>query len=119
MSATFTVNGVVNTASANMSSQTLTPSTSITWDLSQGQISTITLTMNSTITAVNNMKIGTYILHVYQDSTGSRTLTWPSSIFKWTASVTPPLTSAAGSHDVYTFVSDGSKMYGSFIPDVR
>jgi len=118
INATLVVNGTVSTAKANIQSQTLSDGATISWDTSLGQIATVTLAGNRTVAAPTNLKIGTYLLHVYQDATGGRTLTW-NSVFKWTAAVAPPLTSAANAHDVFTFVSDGTNLYGSFIPDVR
>lgn len=64
------------------------------------------------------MRIGTYILHVIQDGAGSRTLTW-NSVFKWPAGVAPTLTTTASRRDMFSFVSDGTNMYGSMLPDVR
>ena len=118
INATLVVNGTVSTAKANIQSQTLTDGATISWDTSLGQIATVTLAGNRTVAAPTNLKIGTYLLHIYQDATGGRTLTW-NSVFKWTAAVAPPLSSSANAHDVFTFVSDGTNLYGSFIPDVR
>jgi hypothetical protein len=111
-------NGVVSTATANIKSQNLSDAATVTWDTSAGQIATVTLGGNRTIAAPTNLKVGTYILHIYQDGTGGRTATW-NAIFKWTAGVAPPLSTAAGAHDVFSFVSDGTYLYGSFMPDVR
>ena len=63
-------------------------------------------------------KVGTYILRVYQDGTGSRTLTW-NAAFKWTAQTAPVLTTTANAMDVITFFSDGNLLYGSYLPDMR
>ena len=116
--ATLDVVGTVSVAKANVLSQTLTDGSTINWDTSSGQVATVTLGGNRTVAAPTNLKVGTYILHVIQDTTGSRTLTW-NSVFKWTAGVAPPLTTTANARDVFSFVSDGTNLYGSFIPDVR
>ena len=118
VSGNSTFNGTVSTATANIKSQNLSDAATVTWDTSAGQIATVTLGGNRTIGAPSNLKIGTYILHIYQDGTGGRTATW-NAIFKWTAGVAPPLSTAAGAHDVFSFVSDGTYLYGSFMPDVR
>jgi hypothetical protein len=102
----------------NIANQTLTDAATITWDLSLGQIATVTLGGNRTIAAPTNMKVGSYVLHVLQDGSGSRTLTW-NSVFKWPAGVAPVLTTTASRRDVFSFVCDGTNMYGSFLPDVR
>ena len=115
---TFSVQGTVDTASANIRSQTLTDGATINWDASQGQIATITLGGNRTLANASNIRVGTYILHVIQDGSGNRTLNFGSQ-YKWPAGVAPPTSSSPNARDVLMFVSDGSLMYGSFIPDVR
>jgi len=114
----FTVYNSYNTAYANASNQTLTDAATINWDLFLGQVATVTLGGNRTMAAPTNMRIGTYILHVIQDGAGSRTLTW-NSVFKWPAGVAPTLTTTASRRDMFSFVSDGTNMYGSMLPDVR
>lgn len=110
--------GAVSIAKANVQNQTLTDGATITWDTSLGQIATVTLANNRTMANATNMRVGTYILKVVQDGTGGRTLTWNTG-WKWTAAVAPTLTTAANSVDIFTFYSDGTLMYGSFLPDVR
>jgi hypothetical protein len=118
VSGNTTLSGTINVAGANILQQTLADGATVNWNVALGQIATVTLGGNRTMAAPTNLKVGTYILHVYQDGTGSRTLTW-NSVFKWTAASAPPLTSAINSHDVFSFVSDGTYLYGSFMPDVR
>ena len=117
-SSTMNVAGRVSIASANVLSQTLTDAATINWDTSSGQVATVTLTNNRTMAAPTNLRVGTYILHVIQDGTGGRTLTW-NSVFKWTAGVAPTLTTAANRRDIFSFICDGTNLYGSFLPDVR
>ena len=112
-----TINGTT-TDRSNALSQTLTDGATINWDTSLGRVATVTLGGNRTVAAPTNLRVGTYILYVIQDATGSRTLTW-NSAFKWTAAIAPPLTTTANARDVFSFVSDGTNLYGSFIPDVR
>lgn len=115
---TVTVTGTVDTASANVKHQTISfNGAGMTWDTSLGQVATVTLTGNAQLDA-SNLKVGNYILHVIQDATGSRNLTYTSK-FKWTAGVAPICSSAPASRDVFSFTSDGTNMYGAMIPDVR
>jgi hypothetical protein len=114
-SPTFT--GTVTT-NANVSNQTLTDGATINWDVSTGAVATVTLGGNRTFAAPTNLKVGTYLLHVIQDGTGSRTITW-NGVFKWPAAVAPTLTTTANRRDIISFVSDGTNLYGSFLPDVR
>jgi hypothetical protein len=115
---TLDVSGTVSIAKANVLSQTLSDAATISWDTSLGQVATVTLGGNRTMAAPTNIKIGTYILHVIQDGSGNRTLSW-NSVFKWPAGVAPTLTTTASRRDLFSFVCDGTNLYGSFLPDVR
>ena len=97
---------------------TLTDQTTIAWNISQYQIATVTLGGSRAIGNPTGKLIGTYILHVYQDATGGRTLTW-NTAFKWPSGVTPVLSTAAGAHDVFSFICDGTNLYGSYMYDVK
>jgi hypothetical protein len=113
-----TFSGTIDAAGADIKNQTLTDGVTISWNAASGQIATVTLGGNRTMAAPTNLKVGTYILHVYQDATGSRTITW-NSVFKWVGGVTPTLTTTANAHDVMSFISDGTNLYGSYLPDVK
>jgi len=110
--------GTVSVAAANVLSQTLTDGSTINWNTALGQVATVTLGGNRTMAAPTNLKIGNYILHVIQDSPGSRTISW-NSVFKWTAGVAPELTTTAGARDIVMFISDGTNLYGSYLMDVK
>lgn len=114
---TITFSGVVN-QSGNTASQTLTDAATINWNIALGQIATVTLAGNRTVAAPTNLTVGTYILHIIQDATGSRTLTW-NAVFKWALATAPVLTTTAARHDIISFICDGTNLYGSFLPDVR
>jgi hypothetical protein len=106
------------TDNSNARSQTLTDGATISWDTSLGRVATVTLGGNRTMAAPTNLKVGTYILHVIQDGTGSRTIAW-NAVFKWVGAVAPVLSTTAARRDILSFVSDGTNLYGSFLPDVR
>jgi len=114
----FYVTGTVSDAGANVLSQTLTDGASIAWNASLGRIATVTLGGARELSNATNLRIGTYILHVLQNTSGNSTLTF-SNQYKFTANIQPSLTSNANSRDVFSFVSDGTNMYGVMIPDVR
>jgi hypothetical protein len=109
------------TFNANVASQTLSDiSGTISWNTSLGTIATVTLTAaGRTMAAPTNLKVGTYVLHVIQDGTGSRTITTWNGVFKWPAAIAPTLTTTANRRDIISFVCDGTNLYGSFLPDVR
>jgi hypothetical protein len=108
----------VQTELIDYSTQTLVDASTINWNTANGIIATVTLGGNRTMAAPTNLRVGTYILHVIQDGSGSRTLTW-NSVFKWTAATAPTLTTTAGRRDIFSFICDGTNLYGSFLPDVR
>ena len=112
-----TLNGTTVDKS-NALSQTLTDGATINWDVALGRVATVTLGGNRTMAKPTNLKVGTYILRVYQDGSGSRTLTW-NAAFKWTAQTAPVLTTTGNAMDVITFFSDGNLLYGSYLPDMR
>jgi hypothetical protein len=114
----FYVTGTVSDAKANVLSQTLTDGASIAWDASLGRIATVTLGGARALSNATNLRVGTYILHVLQNTSGNSTLTF-SNQYKFTANIQPSITANANSRDVFSFVSDGTNMYGVMIPDVR
>ena len=106
------------TDNSNALSQTLTDAATILWDVASGRVATVTIGASRNVGAPSNLKIGTYILSVIQGGTGSYTLTW-NAVFKWTGAVAPVLSTAVGRRDLFTFYSDGTNLYGSYLPDVR
>jgi hypothetical protein len=119
VSGNTTLNGTTIDKS-NSLSQTLSDGATINWDVALGRVATLTLgAAGRTMAAPTNLKVGTYILRVYQDGTGSRTITTWNSVFKWTAAVAPVLSTGANKLDIITFFSDGTNLYGSYLPDMR
>ena len=115
------VSGSFSVAKANVLNQTLTYGANAftNWDASLGQVATVTLTgSNTTLNTATNLRVGTYILHVIQDATGNRLITFGSG-YKFTGAFSPPLTSNANARDIFSFISDGTNMYGVMVPDVR
>lgn len=95
----------------NGKTTTLTDAASIAWDLSAGNIATVTLGGNRTLANPTQLAVGTYVLKVIQDGTGSRTLAYGNN-FKWPSATAPTLSTAASAVDILTFICDGSSMYG-------
>jgi hypothetical protein len=85
------------TEDAGNSSTALT----INWD--NGNTQLVTLTGNCTFTLSNPKDGFRYLLVLKQDGTGSRTVTWPSSV-KWQGGTAPTLSTTAGKVDVVTLV---------------
>ena len=99
------------TRTHNFDATTLTSGTSIAWDLSQNQVARLSLATNGTIADPSNKADGaTYILIVTQ-STGTNTLAWNAN-FKWPGGTAPTLTGGSGKTDIFTFVSNGTSLFG-------
>lgn len=94
--------------------QSLTYAATITWNPALGSASSVVMTGNPTIANPINLIVGTYVLVLQQDATGSRTVTWGTA-FKFPGGVKPVLSTAANAIDILTFFSDGTGMYGSYL----
>jgi len=89
-----------------------TSTAAYTIDLLNGTIQIITLSANCTFT-FPTVTIGkSFTILLKQDSSGSRTVTWPATV-KWPNSTSPTITSTASKLDKYVFISDGTYWYGS------
>jgi len=85
-----------------------------TIDLSQGTLQFLTLTGSCTYTFPTAIAGRSFTIVQKQDSTGGRSVTWPSSV-KWPSSSTPKITSTANKADMFSFTSDGTNWYGRVI----
>lgn len=91
----------VDTLAAAQALQTLTDGATITWDLSIGFNAKVTIAAVGRTLAVTNPKEGYwYTLLIYQDATGSRTITTYPASFNWGTAGAPTLTTTASKHDV-------------------
>ncbi|NJO65228.1 MAG: hypothetical protein HC836_46135 [Richelia sp. RM2_1_2] len=81
--------------------------------MNNGNVATVTLGGNRTLSNPTNMKNGgSYTIIVKQDSAGSRTLGYGSA-YKWAGAAVPVLSTAINAVDILCFVSDGTNMYGT------
>ena len=95
----------------NFNATTLTSGTSIPWNLAENQVARLSLATNGTMADPSNKTDGaTYILVVTQ-STGTNTLAWDAN-YKWPGGTTPTLTGGSGKTDIFTFVSNGTSLFG-------
>ena len=108
-----TIDGVTLRDAITVESSANNSSTNFAIDLANGTVQVITLTGNwvpstgwPTATAGQGFR-----LIVKQDGTGSRTITWPSSV-KWPASTAPTITATASKADIFDFESDGTNWFG-------
>lgn len=79
-----------------------------------GNVFTKTLAANTTFT-FSNMTPGQTIIMRLTNTVSNYTVTWPGAVL-WTGG-TPPTMTVGAKSDVYTFVYDGSTIYGSYVQD--
>ena len=115
---TADANGVVKFDNAIIEESTaLTSGTSVTLNIRDGSVYTITLAHNiGTFTWSNPAGSGyasSFTLKVTQDGTGSRTISWPASV-DWAGGTAPTLSTGANDVDVFVFftVDGGTTYYG-------
>jgi hypothetical protein len=86
---------------------TITDAANIAWDVNAAQKGKVTLGGNRTMNAVSNAVEGaTYTLWVFQDGTGSRTISWTTTgagSFDFGAAGAPTLTTTASKADLLSF----------------
>lgn len=94
--------------------QTATDGATVTFDLSAGQIQQVTLGGNRTLAISNEQAGQVFVLRLIQDGTGSRTVTWFSTI-KWAGGSAPTLTTTAAKTDVLGFICTAADTYDGFV----
>lgn len=90
--------------------------TAITLNLANGNVQKLTLTGNCTITLTSPSSgaMRSLTLLVFQDATGTRTITWPGTV-KWGNAGAPTLTTTASKMDMISLftVDGGTNWYGA------
>ncbi|HSW92174.1 MAG TPA: hypothetical protein VLG09_06020, partial [Candidatus Saccharimonadales bacterium] len=94
-------------------------STAITLNLANGNVQKLTLTGNCTVTLTSPASgaMRSLTLLIFQDATGSRTITWPGTV-KWGNAGAPTLTTTASKMDMVSLftIDGGTNWYGSLGP---
>lgn len=86
-----------------------------TLDLSTGNVHHITMPAGNITIAISNGNAGQcYIVRILQDATGSRTVTWFTTI-KWAGGSPPTLTTTASKADTMGFEVTGTNTYDGFV----
>jgi hypothetical protein len=86
-----------------------------TLDVSQASIHKITMPAGNITIAISNETNGQcFIIEITQDGTGSRTVTWFSTI-KWAGGSAPTLTTTANKRDTFGFRVTGTDTYDGFV----
>lgn len=93
---------------------TATDGATVTFNLANGNRQKVTLGGNRTL-AISNASVGqAFIIDLIQDGTGSRTVTWFSTI-KWAGGSAPTLTTTASKIDTFGFLCTSSGNYQGYI----
>lgn len=86
-----------------------------TLDVSQAATHHITMPAGNITIAISNETVGQYfIIEILQDGTGSRTVTWFTTI-KWAGGAAPTLTTTASKRDTFGFRVTGADTYDGFV----
>src|SRR3990167_1218017 len=103
-----TINGSVQGVTAD------TDGSTITFDMTSANVHTVTLAGNR-ILAVSNVTAGQwFVIRLLQDGTGSRTVTWFSTI-TWAGAAAPTLTTTASRADLFAFFAKTATTFDGFI----
>ena len=95
----------------NYAFTTLTDAATITWNMATSNNAKVTLGGNRTLSISNAITGKSYTIYVYQDATGSRTLTLPANSkvpIGFGSGTTINLTSTPSAYDVITVQYDGT-----------
>ena len=110
--ATNITTGTLANARLGVSNSTLTYGASVTWTADYLKVATLPLTGACSLTIAGLSAGGTYNLIIKQDATGSRIVTWVTTV-KWSAGAAPILSTAANSIDILSFIYDGTTLFGT------
>lgn len=93
---------------------TETDQATITFNMDESNLHTVTLAGNRTL-AVSNVDVGQrFIIRLKQDATGSRTVTWFSTI-NWPGALVPSLSTTGNKTDVFSFICTATNVYDGFV----
>ena len=111
-----TISGaVLNDGFVEQMAAAVATTASTTVSLAGGSTKRYTLAVNTTFVFPTGMAAGTPLtLFLTQDSTGSRTVAWPSSV-RWPEDTNPTITGTAGRTTGVTFVFDGTYWIGGLM----
>jgi hypothetical protein len=107
---TQTVGGTKTFAQTVQTVTNATDGATVTFDLSLGNVHTVTLGGNRTLAISNEVTGQCFIIELLQDGTGSRTVTWFSTL-SWAGGTAPTLTTTASKKDIFGFRCTASGTY--------
>ena len=90
----------------------------VDWNLTGGQIATLSVDQNLTMNITNYKPGGTYILIIdWVDATSN--IIWDNSLVLWPSGTEPNWSNTNGYTDVVTFISNGNIMLGSAVTEFQ
>jgi hypothetical protein len=105
---------VYHSTGAYQAFQSTGDAATVTFDMSTSNLNSVTLGGNRTL-ALSNVSVGQcFMLRLTQDGTGSRTVTWFTTI-KWAGGAAPTLTTTAAKADLFGFLCTSSGNYDGFV----
>ena len=99
------------TRAHNFNATTLTSGTSIAWNLEENQVARLVLSTDGTMADASNKVDGAVYILLVTQGTGSNTLAW-NATYKWPGGTTPTLTTGSAKSDIFTFISNGTSLFG-------
>jgi hypothetical protein len=109
------VAGTVTAKKYTITAPTVAAAATTTLNLSEGNLFQVTLGTNISTLSLTNPTPGTYIIEFTQDATGSRTVTFPTTNWKWSGGTAPTITAGAGKTDIVTIIYDGTTYYAAIL----
>lgn len=105
---------IKHTSATYQGTVTATDGATVTFDMSLGNYQKVTLGGNRTL-ALSNVQPGQFfVLDLIQDGTGSRTVTWFTTI-KWVGGTVPTLTTTLNKIDSFGFICTSAGNYQGYI----
>ena len=108
------ISGTAVTLTSQRTITTASDGATVTFVLTSGNIHQVTLGGNRTLALSGAATGQSFIVRLIQDGTGSRTVTWWSTI-KWAGGTAPVLTTTASSVDVFGFICTGTGTYDGYV----
>lgn len=106
--------GIIDSTAHKQNLVTSADGATVTFDLDTSNVFTVTLGGNRTLALSNATTGQAFVVRLVQDGTGSRTVSWFSTI-KWPGGTAPTLSTTGGRVDVFGFICTSSGQYDGFI----
>ena len=110
-----TFSGNVTARTYTITAPVVAAAATTTINLSNGNLFQVTLGTNISTLSFTNPTPGTYIIEFTQDGTGSKTVTFPTTNWKWSGGTVPTITTGANKTDIVTVIYDGTTYYAAIL----